>query len=226
MITVFRKEIKYIIPRRAALSLEEELGKVMQRDSHGDNGNYFIRSQYYDSAYDRDLWDNLDGMYEKRKIRLRIYDLHTNSVKLEYKCKNGQDGVKFSMDISKEEALGMERGDVSFLLDYDNELALRLWVRMTEGFYRPKAIVDYRRLAFTYPAGDVRITFDREIRGTICPYGLFDEVGTDLVSGQEQVLMEVKYTGFLPDAIRWLLRDVDELATSNSKYSSVRMLGR
>ena len=28
-------------------------------------GRYFIRSQYYDSIDDQDLWDNLDGMYEK-----------------------------------------------------------------------------------------------------------------------------------------------------------------
>lgn len=226
MRTVFRKEIKYLIPRGTALSLERRLREVMERDTHGDDGNYFIRSQYYDSVYDRDLADNLDGLYEKRKIRLRIYDLDTSMVKLEYKCKNGLDGVKYSMDISREEALQMEQGDISFLLDYDNELAMHLWARMTEGYYRPKIIVDYHRLAFAYPAGDVRITFDRDIRGSVCPYGLFEEISTNGIGGPEEVLMEVKYTDFLPDTLQWILKDADSLAASNSKYSRTRMLCR
>ena len=43
MNTVFRKEIKYLIPRYSALSLQRKLDKIMERDQHGDQGNYFIR---------------------------------------------------------------------------------------------------------------------------------------------------------------------------------------
>ena len=68
METVFRKEIKYLISRREAMILQQKLDGIMERDIHGENGRYFIRSQYYDSIDDQDLWDNLDGMYEKRKI--------------------------------------------------------------------------------------------------------------------------------------------------------------
>ena len=75
METVFRKEIKYLISRGEAMILQQKLDSIMERDIHGENGRYFIRSQYYDSIDDQDLWDNLDGMYEKRKIRLRIYSL-------------------------------------------------------------------------------------------------------------------------------------------------------
>ena len=50
METVFRKEIKYLISRREAMILQQ----------------------------------NLDGMYEKRKIRLRIYSLNDLSAKLEF----------------------------------------------------------------------------------------------------------------------------------------------
>ena len=223
MDTVFRKEIKYILPRGPAIRLQKKLEKVMQRDQHGDHGNYFIRSQYYDSLYDRDLLDNLDGLYEKRKIRLRIYSLSSDTAKLEYKCKNGSDGVKYSLTIPREEAMRMEQGDVSFLLGYDNELALRLYMRMPEGAYRPKTIIDYHRLAFAYPAGDVRITFDTDIRGSAYAYGLFEDINTDALSNTEQILMEVKYTGFLPDEISWILKEADHLSTSNSKYSAARM---
>ena len=226
METVFRKEIKYLISHREAMRLQQKLDGMMERDVHGDHGRYFIRSQYYDSIDDQDLWDNLDGMYEKRKIRLRIYSLSDVSAKLEFKCKNGLDGVKYSLPISRAEALRMEQGDASFLLDYETELAMRLYLRITQGCYRPKTIIDYQRLAFAYPAGDVRITFDTDIRGTLYPYGLFEEIGTDALAlgSTEQVLMEVKYTGFLPDMIAETLKKADELSTSHSKYSRARMM--
>ncbi|MGM9566577.1 MAG: polyphosphate polymerase domain-containing protein [Clostridia bacterium] len=223
MITVFRKEIKYILPRGSALRIQQKLEKVMARDRNGDHGTYFIRSQYYDSLFDRDLRDNLEGLYEKRKIRLRIYSLSSDTAKLEYKCKNGTDSVKYSLTIRREEALRMEQGDVSFLLGYDNELAMRLYMRMTEGTYRPKTIIEYHRLAFAYPAGDVRVTFDTDIRGSAYAYGLFEDINTDALSNTEQILMEVKYTGFLPDEISWILKEADRLPTSNSKYSIARM---
>ena len=223
METVFRKEIKYLISRRTSIILQQKLDRIMERDTHGDDGRYFIRSQYYDSIDDQDLWDNLDGLYEKRKIRLRIYSLQDTSVKLEFKCKNGADGVKYSLPIKREEALKMEQGDTSFLLDYNTELAMRLYLRITQGCYRPKTIIDYQRLAFAYPAGDVRITFDTDIRSTSYPYGLFDDVSTVALGTGEQVLMEVKYTGFLPDMIAATLKETDELSTSHSKYSRARM---
>lgn len=221
---VFRKEIKYLISRREAMILQQKLDGIMERDIHGENGRYFIRSQYYDSIDDQDLWDNLDGMYEKRKIRLRIYSLSDLSAKLEFKCKNGSDGVKYSIPVSREQALRMEQGDASFLLEYEAELAMKLYLRITQGCYRPKTIIDYQRLAFAYPAGDVRITFDTDIRGTLYPYGLFEDVGTDALGSTEQVLMEVKYTGFLPDMIAETLKEADELSTSHSKYSRARMM--
>lgn len=46
METVFRKEIKYLISRREAMILQQKLDGIMERDIHGDNGRYFIRSQY------------------------------------------------------------------------------------------------------------------------------------------------------------------------------------
>ena len=67
METVFRKEIKYLISHREYDSSTEAGWHYGKRDIHGENGRYFIRSQYYDSIDDQDLWDNLDGMYEKKE---------------------------------------------------------------------------------------------------------------------------------------------------------------
>ena len=48
-------------------------------------------------------------------------------------------------------------------------------------------------------------------------------MGTYALGSTEQVLMEVKYTGFLPDMIAEILKKTDELSTSHSKYSRARM---
>lgn len=188
-----------------------------------DKENLNAYREYVFGVFDGNLLLEASEKYEKRKIRLRIYSLNDLSAKLEFKCKNGFDGVKYSIPISREQALRMEQGDASFLLEYETELAMRLYLRITQGCYRPKTIIDYQRLAFAYPAGDVRITFDTDIRGALYPYGLFENVGTDALGSTEQVLMEVKYTGFLPDMIAEILKKTDELSTSHSKYSRARM---
>ena len=54
MLSVYRKEIKYVIPLEAFVSIEGQLDLLMKRDSYGENGTYRVRSQYYDSLTDRE----------------------------------------------------------------------------------------------------------------------------------------------------------------------------
>ena len=101
MAPIFRKEQKYIIKEETYLRIQSLLEAVMKPDKFGVDGNYMVRSQYYDSMTNADLKDNLDGVLEKRKIRVRIYSPEALSAKLEYKCKNGSDGVKYSITLTK-----------------------------------------------------------------------------------------------------------------------------
>lgn len=224
MITVFRKEIKYVIPLEGYLRLQKQLELFMQRDRYGNRGTYAVRSQYYDSAADQDLHDNLSGVMEKRKIRIRIYAPDDPRPKLEYKCKSGSDGVKHSMAISREEAMMMEGGQFGFLLDHKEELAARLYVKMNQGAYRPKTIVEYDRTAFTYPVSDVRITFDSRIRGSANPYGLFKKAPFYVPLMNTDVgVLEVKYNDFLPSPLKGIVQQIDSLAEASSKYSRARL---
>ncbi len=198
----------------------------MKMDSYGVEGKYTIRSQYFDSYADRDLRDNIDGVMEKRKIRTRIYPPDDQFVKLEYKCKSGSDSLKKSMSITREEALLMENHQYDFLLEHSEELAMQLYLKMMQGVYRPKTIVEYERTAFLMDFNDVRVTFDQNIRGTTNPYGIFssDNSYTKLISDDIGVL-EVKYNNFLPSPIKRIVEKVDRLEESTSKYSNARMAG-
>ena len=223
MQTVFRKEIKYVLPIEKFIRIESQLEALMTRDGNGRNGTYMVRSQYYDSIGEQDLLDNISGVQEKRKIRLRMYSVEDDRVKLEYKCKSGSDGVKYSIDISREEALMMEQHRYAFLLQREEDLSHFLYNKLLQGGYRPKVIVEYQRTAFQYPVNDVRITFDHHIKGSVNPYGLFEESPFYFPIMSDDVgVLEVKYNGFLPGHLKNLVHQVDSLEEANSKYSNSR----
>lgn len=225
MISAGRKEIKYILPLETLSALSGKLDMLLDRDRNGREGVYMVRSQYYDSIWDRDLRDNLDGLMEKRKIRLRIYSPADQTAKLEFKCKSGPDGEKLSLIVSRREALEMEAGRLGWLLEREEPLASSLYARMSGSAYVPKTIVEYRRLAYASPVSNLRITMDAQLRGTIYPYGLFDEHPQYVPLLEEDLgILEVKYDRFLPEHIRQTLRAIDHMAESNSKYTRARLL--
>lgn len=221
---VYRKEIKYIISIQDFYRLRKQLENYIKPDKHSGDTGYTVRSLYFDSYNDRDLFDVLDGLYDKRKIRLRIYSMNDSNVKLEYKCKSGSDSRKLTLLISKEEALSMVNGDYSFLLGKNEQLALKLYSRLNIGAYRPSIIVDYKRLAYTYTPNDVRITFDSNINSSRITSGLFDpNAAWQPVMSPGIGVLEVKYNGFLFDHLKKIIEAIDSLPTSNSKYANSRL---
>ena len=68
---VFRKEIKYRISIIQYAQLERQLSRIMKKDSFSGPDGYPVRSLYFDSVYNQDLHDVLNGHYSKKKIRLR-----------------------------------------------------------------------------------------------------------------------------------------------------------
>ena len=140
--------------------------------------------------------------------------------KLECKCKNNMDGAKFYLQISRNEVKELEQNRYDFLLDKPNELAHKLYVRMTSRCYRPKTVLQYQRTAYRYPAGDMRITFDRDIKGSMGSYSIYDEYPpyVPLLDADKGVL-EIKYSGLYPRALMSMLGMLDSTTQAYSKYS-------
>lgn len=225
MLDILRKEIKYVIPRERFLRLQQMLDCLMTRDEHGFHGSYMVRSQYYDSIRDTDLHDNLDGVMEKRKIRVRIYSPDAKTAKLEYKCKSNTDGRKMWLEITREEAIELENHRYECLLQRKEELALFLYSKMRTNIYSPKTIVEYNRIAYANPVSDVRITFDTEVRGTEVPYGLFEHSLPYIPLIKPDLgILEIKYNSFLSAPIKQLVEEIDNVAEASSKYSKARLL--
>ena len=120
----------------------------------------------------------------------------------------------------------LENGQYAFLLEKEEELAQRLYVKMTEQVYMPKTIVEYERTAYTYPISDVRVTFDRNIKGSVNPYGIFEKEPFYIpLIRPDMGVLEVKYNDFFPSALKPLLESLANVAESYSKYSMARLGG-
>ena len=95
-------------------------------------------------------------------------------------------------------------------------------VLMLQRGMRAKTIVEYERIPFTYPAGNVRITFDRNIRASreTEAFGI-QGISYDFLEGQDYIL-EIKYDEFLPQFIPQLMETGCLRQVSYSKYRICR----
>ena len=101
-----------------------------------------------------------------------------------------------------------------------------MYALMTCRCYRPKTIVQYRRKAFIAKENNIRVTFDSELVSTESSFDLFSEkLNMNYVMDPYDVVMEVKFNGFLLEYIKQLLNDIDKSELSVSKYSLARQNG-
>lgn len=223
---VNREEKKFLISIAEAVKKAGELEKVLIQDSHNGAKGYIIRSLYFDTVYDTDYFEKLAGIETRRKVRLRIYDPGSDTAKLELKQKQGQYQLKRSLTISREDAEKLIKCDFSPLTHYRESFAEEMYALMKCRCYRPKTIVQYRRKAFIAKENNIRVTFDSEIVSTESSFELFSEkLNMNYVMDPYDVVMEVKFNGFLLEYIKQLLNDIDKSELSVSKYSLARQNG-
>lgn len=222
---VKRHEHKYYINYAEYYYLKQLLQTIMEPDLYAkENGEYYIRSLYFDSVDNTDYYTKLAGIENRKKVRLRIYDLDTDKVKLEVKNRFNTSMSKESLTISREEAVKMIGTDASFLDKYSEKPAIRVKNYMINHLYSPKVIVDYEREAFVDNGLGVRVTFDKNIR---CAYSdnMFDKtLGLIPVFRDPVMILEIKFNRVLPDHISNVICTGRALNSSISKYCMARGL--
>jgi len=216
---IFRNEWKYVISYSEASLLQKRLEPFMQYDKHAENGSYMIRSLYFDdwknSAYEQKLM----GIYDRKKWRIRIYNCSDKVISLERKTKKGNYIFKESAKLNREEFDRILNNDFLFLTNREENLCKEFYVECVSNILRPKVIVDYDRMPLIMNEGTVRITFDSCIRAAVGGFDIFDDKLPTLPAIKpEQLVLEVKYTEFLPELIHKLLPLNGSEFTSFSKY--------
>ena len=89
----------------------------------------------------------------------------------------------------------------------------------------PKTIVDYDREPFIYAPGNVRVTFDYNIRTGLNCTDFLDPDCVTIPAGDASIILEVKWDAFLPSIIRDAVQTPGRRVTAFSKYAQCRIYG-
>lgn len=223
---VMRQEKKYLITLADMYRLSGLLSQVMIRDEHGGAQGYRIRSLYFDTLNEGDFYDKVEGMELRRKIRLRIYDPDADFAMLEMKQKQGAYQKKRSLRMRREDAQQLAAGHYSVLLTYSEPFAAECFALMNQMCYRPKTIVEYQRQAFIAKENRIRVTLDHHIIATESCLDLFSpDLNMYPVLDPFNVVLEVKYNGFLLSYIKSAVSQANRSELSVSKYCLARGVG-
>ena len=103
-------------------------------------------------------------------------------------------------------------------------LALQLYHDLSVNGYRPSTVVEYTREIFIHPISRVRITLDTHICGYHATKELFTHHALLSTMAEDLVLLEVKYSHFLPAFIATLLPRNCMTSIANSKFLRARTL--
>lgn len=216
MLDIKRTELKFLINYDEYRKLRNQLSLLMTLDSHADKltNDYEISSVYFDDLYQSRVGEKADGIEYHQKFRLRSYG--TDDVRLEYKTKVGNLTGKESIWLSQELSNALINQDFDLLYQHlDVPLIADIVTRMKLDNLHPEVVIDYSREAFTYPEGDVRVTFDKNI----VAYRFGNEPKfSRKVHEPGLMILEVKYTEFIPEAIRKVIFSHHFQVSSFSKY--------
>ena len=219
----YRHELKYIISSSQAEILKQRLSLVMDLDKYSVNQDhtYLIRSLYFDDLYSSSYYEKLDGVLYRKKYRIRIYNNDDKFIRLECKYKHNNMTSKEQAIIDKDICMKLINGDTDIVTE--DRLLNRFIIEMKTKHLVPSVIVDYKRLAYTYPLSKVRITFDSNIKSGRYNYDLFDKNSIFYnVIEDNMVVLEVKFNEVLPLHIATILETIPSFRQAVSKYALCR----
>lgn len=214
----FRNELKYVCSEGMLQLIQARIGALCPLDTHAEVGIYSIRSVYFDDSRDRCFYENENGTDPREKFRVRIYNGSDSRIRLECKKKEHTMTHKDSCPLTKEQALAMFSGTLT-QEHLNSDLLRKFYAQYAQNHLRAKIIAAYERTPFVYPAGNVRITFDRNI-GSSRDIGAFFDPYLPLrpVMDAGWHILEVKYDEFLPDFLYQVMNLGSLQQTAFSKY--------
>jgi len=224
----YRHELKYEIDYGTFLALRSRLRPVMKPDSHaGQDGCYRVRSIYFDNLDDKALREKINGVSRREKFRIRYYNDDFSFILLEKKMKHNSLCLKCDAQISEQECRAVLEGRWEWMPEHSSDLVREFYCKLKGGQLRPRVLVSYLREPYIYPAGNVRVTFDSQIRTSLYHRRFLEKQVRDIsaLDAPGQMILEVKYDNFLPEIISLLLQSGRIRQGAFSKYGVCRRFG-
>ena len=223
-----RHELKYVISAGEIPMIQNRIRHLLPQDPNaGPTGSYTIRSLYFDDYENRCYYENENGTDPREKFRIRIYDHSTEKITLECKRKEHGKTLKTSCPLTVEQTRLLMAGKPIPDIAKQPPVLQKLTVLMLTKRMRPVVIVEYDRIPYVYPNGNVRITLDTNIASSSDVGSFLDETipkRPEMPLGQQ--LLEVKYDEYLPDFIYRSLQLHSLRQTAFSKYYICRKFTR
>lgn len=192
--SAFRHELKYLITHSQRDAIIEALADHTEADQHSTvadsptvvdaspsgiypahMGAYTIASLYYDTPNYKAYWDKVDGHRNRRKVRVRVYgDQNVSTETLCYvEIKQRLNTMMTKRRVVLPYAAAVDLAAYPTLLPdvapEDQPILREIAYLQTTLHLQPACVVTYQRLALNglEPYGDLRVTFDTELRGRI-----------------------------------------------------------
>lgn len=220
----YRNELKFFVNIHQYRIIRQRLRNLVTYDQHaGPGGEYHIRSLYFDDINNKALYEKLAGVRDRVKYRIRIYNVTDSTIHFEKKIKFRDYIAKLKEPLTREMADQIMAGQYECLYQPDKPLMMELYHEMKHKLLRPKVIVDYVREPYVCANGNVRITFDKELRTGLHSTDLFNRnlLPIRAIDGN-LIILEVKYDEYIPDYIKIALQLEGLGRQSASKYVMCR----
>lgn len=215
---IMRHELKYLCTKKNIDSIKTELGFIMKTDSNQDENGYTIRSLYFDTYLDRFYYENLNGVNKRNKYRLRKYNNDNRTIKLEKKISINNLKTKIVQNIKIDSFNKIVNNNY---YGFNEKLIQELGILNKIEGLAPRLMVEYDRFAYVNKYGNIRITFDENIRyNDNCNLFLDDDLLMTPIFRNNIHMIEVKYDDdVFIDNIFTILNRYDLYKMSFSKYS-------
>lgn len=222
----YRHELKFWINYHQYHMMRNKLSKILELDKHArERGDYHIRSLYFDDLDNTALHEKLGGLRDREKYRIRIYNLSDQVIHLEKKIKRNDYIAKLKESLTREMCEDILKGNYEWLNTSGKWLFQDMYHQLKYKLLRPKVIVDYVREAYTAETGNVRITFDKQLKTGLNSTDIFNrQLGTVNAFDHPFIVLEVKYDAYLPEYIRAIIQTEGIHRQSSSKYVMCRKL--
>jgi SPX domain protein involved in polyphosphate accumulation len=189
---------------------------VLDKDANS-NGSYEVTSVYFDDQHDTAYHQKQGGIFAREKFRVRFYNQDINNLRFECKIKRGELSCKETAVLQPGHFQDMLNKDYSFANDFIEPVWQKFNNLQRTKLMRPAAVVSFQREAYTYQAGNVRITFDSQLSAS----RKLDPLSMDY-SVIPDTILEIKYDGFLPSVVSGLFSGITLNRLSISKYCTAR----
>ena len=224
-----RFEFKYLLTPDLEKEIKKRISAYVKRDSYVENsqtGVYEVVSLYYDSPGFFYYKQKMDGVLNRKKIRLRTYKVNGEFIPYAFfEIKRRHDSVilKDRFVIPKEDCAKLVYDEdfygTSVIQDQNRRNIIEEfeWEQHLRSI-SPKILVSYEREPFLGKYNEnFRVTFDRKIKA-MANDNLF-YAGSDMldVSG-DYTVMEVKFNGSLPFYVDEVIKEFNLQRISYSKY--------